>query len=293
VVWEAVQHLTDALRAKGYASYEQIAARAADVLTARSAAPYRHAIVDEAQDLHPAQWRLVRATVVSGPNDLFLVGDAHQRIYDSRVSLSSIGIETRGRSRRLKINYRTSQQILGWALGILTGETVDDLDGAPEPQTGYRSEFEGPAPVVRAFDTAVEEAAFVAESVQSWLAAGVAPSAIGVVGRTHGDVTGIGSALSTADIAWGELGKGGAGVGVGTMHASKGLEFARLAVVGASADRLPLQLAVTSEAEDPQQHALDVLRERCLLYVACTRARDALVVTSVGAVSGLVPGGSG
>ena len=77
------------------------------------------------------------------------------------------------------------------------------------------------------------------------------------------------------------------------MHASKGLEFARLAVVGVGADRVPLAFAVTSEAEDAQQHVLDVQRERCLLYVACTRARDALSVTSVGAASGLLPGMAG
>jgi superfamily I DNA/RNA helicase len=289
-VWEAIQRLTDALSERGYATYNQIAARAAELLKSRSAPPYRHVIVDEAQDLHPTQWRLVRAAVAPGDNDLFLVGDAHQRIYDSRVTLSSLGIETRGRSRRLKINYRTSQQILGWALGILTGESIDDLDGGVEQQTGYRSEFQGPPPMVRTFDTAVEEAAFVAETIQGWLADGVAPSAIGVVSRTHGDTTAVEHALSAADVPWSELGKGGKGVGVGTMHASKGLEFARHAVVGVSADRVPLPLVVTSEAEDASQHVLDLQRERCLLYVACTRARDALVVTSAGTLSELLLG---
>lgn len=291
-VWEAILQLSDTLRRKDYATYEQIAARAADLLRARGTAPYRHAILDEAQDLHPAQWRLMRAAVAPGENDLFLVGDAHQRIYDSRVTLSSLGIETRGRSRRLKINYRTSQQILGWALGILTGETLDDLDGEPERQTGYRSEFQGPDPVLRSFDTSTEEAAHVTEVIQAWLAEGLTPSAIGVVGRTHGDVAGVSSTLSAAGVPWSELGKGGAGVGVGTMHASKGLEFARLAIVGVADDRVPLPLAVANAADDQHQHDLDVQRERCLLYVACTRARDALLVTSVGEFSGLLPRGS-
>lgn len=288
-VWEATQHLTDALRERGYASYTQIAARAADVLNGRTTPPYRHAIIDEAQDLHPAQWRLVRATVASGPNDLFLVGDAHQRIYDSRVSLSSLGIETRGRSRRLKINYRTSQQILGWTLGILTGETIDDLDGQPEHQTGYRSEFQGPPPIIRTFDTTVEEAAYVTETIQSWLAEGNSPSSIGIVGRTHGATVGVEQALTATSIPWSELGKGTSGVGIGTMHASKGLEFARLIAVGVSADQVPLPLALTDAQEDAAQHALDLQRERCLLYVACTRARDMLVVTSVGNASSLLP----
>ena len=108
-------------------------------------------IVDEAQDLHPSQWRLLRAAVSPGENDLFIVGDANQRIYDNRVSLRSLGIETRGKSRRLKINYRTSQEILGWTLGILTGEEIDDLDGETESQIGYRSSFHGPVPTVQSF----------------------------------------------------------------------------------------------------------------------------------------------
>jgi hypothetical protein len=289
-VWEAVTKLEEELRQRGLATFPQIALRAADLLAVRSVAPYRHAIVDEAQDLHPAQWRFLRAAVEPGENDLFLVGDAHQRIYDSRVTLGSLGIDTRGRSKRLKINYRTSQQILAWALRILTG-VADDLDGVAEPQRGYRSEFEGPAPLLRSFDTVVEEAAFVAESVQAWLHEGLAPAAVGVVARTSFDVAGVQAALTSLGIPWSELGKGGGGVGVGTMHASKGLEFARLAVVGVSADRVPLPVALTRVEDDPAQHALDVERERNLLYVACTRARDALLLTWVGEGSELLLGG--
>lgn len=290
-VWEAITRLVDDLAQSKAATYHQIAARAADQLTSVGTAPYAHVIVDEAQDLHPAQWRLLRAAVPPGENDLFIVGDAHQRIYDSRVSLASIGIETRGRSRRLKINYRTSQQILGWALGILSGEPIDDLDGNAERQVGYRSEFQGSPPVVRSFDTAVEEAQFVTDAIIRWLDDDVSASSIGVVARTYDDTLAISSALKSAEVASTEIGKskGGAAVQVGTMHSSKGLEFARLAVIGVNADRVPLPYAVTPEAEDAEQHRHDLQRERCLLYVACTRARDALIVTSSGQPSPLLP----
>lgn len=290
-VWDAVVQLTDLLHQRHLATYEQTASRAADHLVAIGAPPYVHAIIDEAQDLHPAQWRLLRAAVPVGPNDLFIVGDAHQRIYDSRVSLSSIGIETRGRARRLKINYRTSQQILGWALGILSGEPIDDLDGNAERQVGYRSEFQGPPPVVQVFDSSTEEAQFVSDLLTSWLADKVAASSIGVVARTIADLAGVKAALDKAGIEWNEigLGKGGSKVQIGTMHSSKGLEFARLFVVGVNADRVPLPLAVTLEGIDANQHNLDLQRERCLLYVACTRARDTLVVTANGQPSRLLP----
>lgn len=290
-VWETLAHLTDLLKQRRQSTYHQTADRAAELLKADGAAPYAHVIVDEAQDLHPAQWRLLRAAVPAGKNDLFLVGDAHQRIYDSRVSLSSIGIETRGRARRLKINYRTSQQILGWALGILSGEPIDDLDGNAERQVGYRSEFQGPPPAVQTFDTSVEESRFVADLSQEWISEGVAASSIGIVARTNGDLAGAKAALNAAGLEWAGMGssKGGAAIQVGTMHSSKGLEFARLFVVSASADRLPLSIAVIPEVVDADQHALDIRRERCLLYVACTRARDTLVVTASGSPSSLLP----
>lgn len=290
-VWEAVRHLSELLTESHLATYHQIADRAVDALVARGTAPYQHVVVDEAQDLHPAQWRLLRVSVDAGANDLFIVGDANQRIYDSRVSLAGLGIETRGRSRRLKINYRTSQQILGWALGILTDEPIDDLDGNAESQVGYRSEFQGPLPEIRSFDTAVEEAQFVADTIRGWRGKDVAATSIGVVARTNDDVLEVKRALEAHKIAWSELGAegGGTGVFIGTMHSSKGLEFARICVVGVSADRIPLPFAVTSVAQDPSQHRQDLLRERCLLYVACTRARDALCVTSVGPLSTFAP----
>ena len=291
ILWSALETLLSELHRRGQATYLQLAEAAADLLSSQQVRPYAHVIVDEAQDLHPSQWRLLRAAVSPGENDLFIVGDAHQRIYDNRVSLRSLGIETRGKSRRLKINYRTSQQILGWTLGILTGEEIDDLDGDAEAQTGYRSSFRGPAPEIETFTTPGEEAEFVAKRVQEWLDAEVAPSAIGITARTKRDLLVVEDALGRAGISFTEIGGDGAsaGVRISTMHSSKGLEFARLAVVAVNADNIPNPAATTPASEDPGQNALDVLRERCLLYVACTRARDELVVTSSGAPSNLLP----
>jgi superfamily I DNA/RNA helicase len=292
-VWAAIERLSADLAGRKRATYVQLANLAAEHLAGRALADsgiYAHAVIDEAQDLHPAQWRLLRAAVRPGPNDLFIAGDAHQRIYDHRVSLSSLGIETRGRSRRLKINYRTSQSILSLAQGILSGEAVDDLDGGMEEEVGYRSAFDGPAPILERFVTPADEAERVVKSVQGWLDAGVSPSAIGIVGRTRAILKPAQDALSREGVVWTDLAEENpAGVRVATMHSAKGLEFARLAVIGVNADALPLPIAVTPAAEDELQHEYDVLRERCLLYVACTRARDELVVTGSGPPSALLP----
>ena len=289
-VWAAVERLQSELERRSVVTYLQIADRAADLLAGRTSKPFAHVIVDEAQDLHPAQWRLLRQAVAVGPNDMFIAGDAHQRIYDHRVSLLSLGIDTRGRSRRLKINYRTSQQILGWTLGILTGHHVDDLNGDIESEVGYRSAFDGPVPTILTFRTPAEEAEFVAAQVEEWIEEQVARSAIGIAARRRRDLRAVQDALDELEIRWTEIGADvrKPGVQVGTMHSCKGLEFARLAVIAANSDNVPL--AVTPAADDPVQHDLDVLRERCLLYVACTRARDELVVTSSGTPSNLLPG---
>jgi superfamily I DNA/RNA helicase len=134
-----------------------------------------------------------------------------------------------------------------------------------------------------------EEAQAVSAAVRGWLAEDVSAAAIGVVGRTRPVAKPAQEALSASGVAWQDLDDDGGSVRVGTMHSAKGLEFARLAVVGVNADTVPLPLAVTPEAEDPAQHALDVQRERCLLYVACTRARDELLITGSGPASPLLP----
>ena len=290
-VWSGIRALIDLLDDRHLATYLQIADRATEAMASGSIGGFHHVIVDEAQDLHPAQWRFLRAAVPAGENDLFIVGDAHQRIYDDRVSLSRLGIETRGRSRRLRINYRTSQQILSWSMAILEGQTIDDLDGAPEDRVGYRSELDGPPPVVRAFESGVEEAQFVVDTIRRWRDEGIPDASIGVVGRTNAATLATRSALDAREVPWRELGSDRAskGVYVGTMHASKGLEFARLIVVGVNEDLVPLPMAVADPVAAPERHALDMLRERCLLYVACTRARDALTVTGYGRLSPLLP----
>ena len=130
-VWQAAQYVTARLAAAHKSTHLQLANEATHLLREALVARYQHVIVDEAQDLHPAQWRLLRAAVPEGSNDLFIASDPHQRIYDNRVSLTSLGIQVRGRSRRLTMNYRTTQEILAW--------TVPLLGPDPSHRPGWRS----------------------------------------------------------------------------------------------------------------------------------------------------------
>jgi superfamily I DNA/RNA helicase len=245
--------------------------------------PYRHIVVDEAQDLHEAQWRLLRAAVVEGPNDMFIVGDSHQRIYDRRTTLSRVGISIRGRSHRLRINYRTTHEILRFAMVLLGEEEFDDLDGELDAQTTstYHSFLHGDDPVLSASRTGGEQLGALSEQIGSWLADGVAEHEIGIACRQTRDVDRILSYLNERGIRAAQLSVGAqtsSGVSVGTMHRMKGLEFRYVAVAHVDDETVPMRWALADKADDAAQHRSDLLMERCLLYVACTRAREGLWV---------------
>jgi hypothetical protein len=296
-LWRAMEDFTAAVSARGMATYPQICAQAVDVL--REQGPrYRHVVVDEAQDLHPAQWRVLRACVAPGADDLFLVGDPHQRIYDSRVSLRSLGIAVTGRSTRLRINYRSTEEILTWAASLLDGQRIERLgedgeDGDPDSLTGYRSELHGRRPSARGWRTQDEELAALATQVRSWIDDdGVVPSDIAVCARFNTLVDAVIARLRREGIpavaVKDAVGPAVSGVRVASMHAMKGLEFRCVAVVGVTAGVLPFPPQVTPVEIDPLQHRSDMLAEHCLLFVACTRARDALAVSWNGERSALL-----
>ena len=183
-VWQAAQQVTAELAAARQSTHLQLANEATHLLRQAGAPRYRHILVDEAQDLHPAQWRLLRAAVAPGPDDLFIAADPHQRIYDNRVSLASMRISVRGRSRRLSLNYRTTQEILAWAVPLLGTDPVTGLDGEVDSLLGYRSPMHGPRPQLRMAATRAEEFGPLAERIRSWLATGIEPQAIGVAARS-------------------------------------------------------------------------------------------------------------
>ncbi|MFY7067249.1 UvrD-helicase domain-containing protein [Nocardiopsis changdeensis] len=291
-VWETIRRYVGAMRVEGLWSYPQLAAEAARVL-GRGAPLFRHAVVDEAQDLHPAQWRMLRAAVPEGPDDLFIVGDPHQRVSDNRVSLASLGINVRGRGHRLRVGYRVTQEILDWSMPILGRRAALGMDDDADTLAGYRSLLRGPAPVVRGCADRAEELAALGDWVRVWLEAGVDPTEIAVAGRNHWVVRGIDKELTARGIPTAPLEEsGGSGaVRVGTLHRLKGQEFRCVALVGVADHLLPPKAAI--EAADGDQVALEhaFQQERTLLFTACTRARDALYVSHVGRPSRLIAEG--
>jgi superfamily I DNA/RNA helicase len=288
-VWAAVTEAVSRLAGMRRHTHLQLADEAAAITQRSGPGAYRHVIVDEGQDLHPAQWRLLRAIVPAGPNDMFLVADPHQRIYDHHVSLASLGIEIRGRSRRLTLNYRTTHEILAWSVGVLTGEAPVGLDDDVDTLAGYRSVTRGRPPLVTAHPDRTAELGGLVERVGTWLEQGVEPHAIGIAARNTHLVGVVATTLADAHIPVAGHNGEDVGVRVATMHQLKGLEFQCLAVVGLDAGVLPAANAITDATEDPVSHRQDLQRERCLLFVAATRARDMLYLSHAGRPSSLLP----
>jgi superfamily I DNA/RNA helicase len=287
-VWALTQQIEAHLRKLGRGTFTQLANEAARAVRDGTAKlNYRHVIIDEAQDLNPAQWRLLRAAVPAGPNDMFIVGDVHQRIYDNHVSLSRVGVNIRGRSKRLTVNYRTTQEILALAVPALGKANLTGLDDEADSLTGYRSPLHGRRPKVVAARTREAEHEALVRQITAWRDEGIEPHAIGVAARSNWMVKEAAAALNAAGIPTVSLSAKTRkdAVRVGTMHGMKGLEFQAVAVISVADGIVPAPNALTEAADDPIAHAQDLQRERCLLFVALTRARDHLYISYNGSPS--------
>ncbi len=295
-VWQLVEQFTKRLANENLWTFRQVAARAARLEAERAktkGARYRHAVVDEAQDLSPAHWMLVRAMVAPGPNDLFLAGDTHQRVYDNYVSLGSLGINIRGRSSRLTLSYRSTHEILSAAEALLGMEEWDDLDGGTDTLMGYRSVLRGPRPSLRGYTTWTDEVAGIVGQVKEWLPADGSPFSIGVAVPENRLVEDVLQAVSEAGIEAASIGREGPRkpgvVHVGTLHRFKGLEYQMMLIADASAGSIPSGKVVALRSEYPERYDRQLKQARSLLFVAATRARDTLAITWNGAPSPFLP----
>lgn len=254
---------------------------------------YRSVLADEVQDFSPSDFRLLRALVPEAAHDLFLVGDAHQRIYGHKTSMKRCGINVLGRrSRRLKINYRTTEKIRDWAVAILEGLEVDDMDEGLDTLKGYRSLRPGLEPEIAHWDTPDEEGAFIVDRIRGWLENRAAEH-ICIAVRSHALIEQrYLPLLAQAEIPAVELvGDDDAsmppGVRIATMHRVKGLEYPCMVLAGVQAGEIGR--VDNKEFADAASMESFVNKERRLLYVAATRARDELVITGFGERSALVP----
>lgn len=286
-LWSIFSALRAALDARGLITWSGIFARLTHDLSGSDRRPFDFIVADEAQDLSVAPMRFLAALAGGRPDGLFLAGDLGQRIFQTPFSWKTLGVDVRGRSHTLRINYRTSHQIRAQADRLLP-QSLADVDGLIESRRGTVSVFNGPAPVVKIVQNAKQEIDAVATWISDRIREGYLPQEIGVFVRSETQIERAREALRSAKAEYAELGEDVATtvgkVSISTMHLAKGLEFRGVAVMACDDEVLPLQERI--EAVSDESDLEEVYNtERHLLYVACTRARDRLLITGVSPAS--------
>jgi hypothetical protein len=268
-LWPLFAKVRAELSAAHYLTWADVFTQLAVRLAEKDSKPFDHILIDEAQDLGPAELRFF-AAITEGENSLFFAGDLGQRIFQHPYSWKSLGVDVRGRSYTLKVCYRTSQQIRRSADNLLP-ISLRDGDGLEDERAGTISVFEGPQPIVSVFPDEQSEADAVCSFVQEALADGIGPSEIGIFVRLPELVVRANAAIASIP--------GVEPIKVANMHLAKGLEFRAVVVLACDEGVLPWDGRIADAADEAE---LDDIyeTERRLLYVACTRARERLLITA-------------
>jgi mRNA-degrading endonuclease RelE of RelBE toxin-antitoxin system len=282
-LWEVLDGVRGRLRFQGFVTHAEIFTRLVAQLESRKRPPFEFIVVDEAQDLSVAQLKFLAALGGKRSNGLFFAGDLGQRIFQQPFSWKALGVDIRGRARTLHINYRTSHQIR-MQTDRLLGPELADVDGNTEDRRGTVSVFNGPPPEVRTFGSQQEENDAVAAWLRERSREGVMPHEFAVFVRSDAELCRAGAAVAQSGLPFKMLDEHlettSGQISIGTMHLAKGLEFRAVAVMACDDEIIPLQSRIESVADDSDLEEI-YNTERHLLYVACTRARDHLLVTSV------------
>ena len=287
LLWQVFSGVKNHLNKHGFITRSQLFSELADKISSRSHPAYDVAVVDEAQDISVAQLRFLAALGADRKNSLFFAGDLGQRIFQAPFSWKSLGVDIRGRSHTLRINYRTSHQIRKQADQLL-GPEVTDIDGNVDDRRGTVSVFNGPDPDVRVFNSEDEEISFVGQWLGSLAEDDVSAHEIGVFVRSELELHRARRAVESAGLPYKVLdekmetvtGK----VTISTMHLAKGLEFRAVVVMACDDEVIPSQQRIESITDNADLEEV-YETERHLLYVACTRARDHLLISSASSAS--------
>jgi mRNA-degrading endonuclease RelE of RelBE toxin-antitoxin system len=283
VLWSIFDRVRSALKARDLVTESDVFSRVALKLIEIAHPPFEFAVVDEAQDISVSQLRFLAALGAGRPNSLFFAGDLGQRIFQQPFSWRALGVDIRGRSSTLRINYRTSHQIRMQADRLL-GPEVSDVDGNKEDRKGTISTFNGPPPDIIVQDTPEEEIKAVSQWLVKRTNEGIVPHEIGVFVRSAAELGRARASVEMAKLPYKVLDDNvettSGRASISTMHLAKGLEFRTVVVMACDDEIIPLQERIESVADDTDLEEV-YNTERQLLYVACTRARDHLLVTSV------------
>tara|TARA_R110000751_G_scaffold71441_12_gene145046 strand:+ start:13900 stop:15993 length:2094 start_codon:yes stop_codon:yes gene_type:complete len=281
-LWDVFAEVRRQLRAKALMTPADLFTSVTSHYSQQSSKPYTHIVVDEAQDLGVAELRFLAAIVPDHQDALFFAGDIGQRIFQQPFSWKGLGVDIRGRSFTLKVNYRTSHQIRRMADHLLP-ENIRDVDGEADDRKGTVSVFDGVEPVVVIAPTRDAEKAAAAAFLQGLIAQGILPGEIGVFCRSNELINRAAEIATMAGLKTVSSLNGSVtedAILIGTMHLAKGLEFRAVLIVACDEGVLPLQSRIADVADEFELDEV-VSTERQLLYVAATRARDHLFISAI------------
>lgn len=286
-LWDIFEKVREQLKSQSLVTTAEMFTTIARTTSKAKTPVFDFAVVDEAQDISIAQLKFLAALGGSRKNSLFFAGDLGQRIFQQPFSWKSLGVDVRGRSKTLKVNYRTSHQIRTHADRLL-GPAVSDVDGNIEERKGAVSVFNGPPPEIATFKSEKTESAAVGKWLKARLSEGVLPHEIGIFVRSDAQIERAKAAASSAGVPFkildDKVDTMSGNTSICTMHLAKGLEFRCVAVMACDDEVLPLQERIDNIGDDADLQEV-YNTERHLLYVACTRARDHLMVCGVAPVS--------
>lgn len=287
VLWSIFERVIAGLAERKLLTSNAMFVRLATALNESKNPPFDFAVVDEAQDLGISDLRFLAALGHHRPDALFFAGDLGQRIFQQPFSWKSLGVDIRGRSRTLRVNYRTSHQIRMQADRLL-GPQVSDTDGNTDERGDTVSVFNGPAPLIRMFGSVDDEIAGVAAWLREQTAAGLLPHEFGVFVRSELELERARAAVEKVELPFkvldADVETTSGFVSISSMHLAKGLEFRAVVVMACDDEVIPSQQRIETVGDDGDLKEV-YETERHLLYVACTRARDDLLVTSVAPAS--------
>ena len=292
-IWKLVEMYVAEKKEQHYFDRSELFNITANYLNNNGIHPFAHIIADEIQDFSNPELRFLRALTPEGPNDLFMVGDPYQRIYNNRqINFSSVGINVRGkRSRRLKVNYRTTEEIKRQAVSVVKGCAYDNFDGEAEKLDGYVSLMHGPQPEYNVYPSPQEEQNAVLKFIKECHEGGISYKDIAIANPRRDGLRDFQSSLHISGMPYKNLENSDSGdidgIVLSTMHNMKGLEFKVVIITGINHNSFPSK-PYNWNGMDKREQTNHMMNQRSLMYVAITRAMQKVLITGVGEKSELL-----
>lgn len=292
-IWKLVEMYVAEKKEQHYFDRSELFNITANYLNDNGIHPFAYIIADEIQDFSNPELRFLRALTPEGPNDLFMVGDPYQRIYNNRqINFSSVGINVRGkRSRRLKVNYRTTEEIKRQAVSVVKGCAYDNFDGEAEKLDGYVSLMHGPQPEYYVYPSPQEEQNAVLKFIKECHEGGISYKDIAIANPRRDGLRDFQSSLHISGMPYKNLENSDNGdvdgIVLSTMHNMKGLEFKVVIITGINHNSFPSK-PYNWNGMDKREQTNHMMNQRSLMYVAITRAMQKVLITGVGEKSELL-----